>query len=243
MLFSSDDDDLPDVPTVEVGTPVTATLTSSNQAHRFHELEELHRGLQSGSAATRHKEARHLTSGASTTADVTSSTTAAAASALHSPPAATPAPSANQWSESEEAAFYELRSLVPHLSPTFTCAYGDAILLLAAIRRGGASASDQQSLADRCQSLESDRRQLEQRLERSREECEALQGEVAAAKQKLKAVQEESKGSVTVLAQRREEMRKQLLLEETRSEKLKVRNRKLEIENDALRERMRGQLR
>ena len=66
---------------------------------------------------------------------------------------------------------------------------------------------------------------------------------MAAAKQKLKAVQAESKGSVTVLAQRREEMRKQLLLEETRSEKLKVRNRKLELENDALKERMRGQLR
>ena len=228
MLFSSDDDDLPDVPTVEVGTPVMSSLTSSSQANRFQQLEEMYRELQSGATSSRHHEARK-----NGTSSISAPEAAAAAEA--SKP--------GRWSERDETAFYELRSLVPHLSPQFACSYGDAVLLIAAIRNGGAASSDRQTLADKCQTLEAEKRQLSQRLERSREACDALQDEVAAATQKLKAVQAESKGSVTVLAQRREEMRKQLLLEETRSEKLKVRNRKLELENDALKERMRGQLR
>ncbi|KPI88221.1 hypothetical protein ABL78_2725 [Leptomonas seymouri] len=225
MLFSSDDDDLPDVPTVDVDTPVTSNVASSRQAHRFQQLEELHRELQNGTSSGRHREPRNSSSSA---------------------PEVSTSPSKGQqrrdvWSERDEAAFYELRTLVPHLSPHFACSYNDAVLLIAAIRVGGAASSERQTLADKYQSLEAERRQLEQRLERSREESNALRDEVAAAKQKLKAVQEESKGSVAVLAQRREEMRKQLLLEETRSEKLKVRNRQLECENDALKERVRNQ--
>ncbi|KPA79847.1 hypothetical protein ABB37_04929 [Leptomonas pyrrhocoris] len=226
MLFSSDDDDLPDVPAVEVGTPVTSNLASSDQAHRLQQLEMMHRDMQSGTSPGRHREARGSSNAAP---DVPTSS-----SNVQQPQDA--------WSERDEAAFYELRALVPHLSPRFTCSYSDAVLLIAAVRTGGAASSERQTLADKCQSLEAERRQLEQRLERSREECGTLHNEVAAAKQKLKAVQEESKGSVAVLAQRREEMRKQLLLEETRTEKLKVRNRKLELENDALKERMRSQM-
>jgi outer membrane murein-binding lipoprotein Lpp len=228
MLFSSDDDNLPDVPTVEVGTPITSSLTSSNQAQRFQQLEELQRDLRSGPCHSRRRESRKSTT--SSTADAV---------------AAVSSRSAQQdvWRERDEAAFYELRTLVPHLSPSFACSYSDAVILIAAIRNGGGASSERQSLADKCQSLETEKRQLEQRLERSRAECDALHDDVAAAKVKLKAVQEESRGSATVLAQRREEMRKQLLLEETRSEKLKLRNKKLELENDALKERIRGQLR
>ncbi|KAG5489903.1 hypothetical protein JKF63_00020 [Porcisia hertigi] len=216
MFLANDDDDLPEVPTIisNSDTPVT---TSAAQAQRLEQLEAEYRatcaetgvGLQ-GSSRRHHS----------------------------SSPSEPTHRAAHVWEERDEAAFYELRSLVPHLSPHFACTYSDAVLLIAAIQSGGAASVNRHSLADRFQALDADRRKLEQRLERSRAQCEGLKSEVAAAKQKLRAVQEESKNSVNALAQRREEMRKQLLLEETRADRLMVRNKKLELENDTLRGRV-----
>ncbi|KAG5488421.1 hypothetical protein JIQ42_00024 [Leishmania sp. Namibia] len=222
MLLNSDSDDLPEVPTTESNSNAVVT-TSVSQAQRLQQLEEDYRATVAENAAGRQRDARRRSS---------------------SPPLSLPAPmtpEASVWEERDEAAFYELRSLVPHLSPQFACSYTDAVLLIAAIQRGGAASGNRHTLADKCQSLEADRRQLQQRLEKSRAQCEELKSEVADVKQKMKAMQEKSKSSVTALAQRREEMRKQLLLEEMRAEKLMVRNKKLELENDSLKERVRGQ--
>lgn len=230
MLFSSDDD-LPEVPTVEAAPPppqpAGAPLSSSaEQQERLQQLEAAYRASRNGTSSGRHR-----------------STARRGSSPPQSPvsPAAVSPP--HIWEERDEAAFYELRSLVPHLSPTFACSYGDAVLLIAAVRSGGAVGGERHTLADKCQSLEADRRQLEQRLEKSRAQCDALKDEVAEARQKLKAVQEEARNSVNLLAQRREETRRQLLMEETKAEKLAARNRKLDLENEALKERVRGQLR
>ncbi|GET93085.1 hypothetical protein, conserved [Leishmania tarentolae] len=223
MLFDSDDDNLPEVPIT--GSHIHMPLkTSDAQAERLQQLEAEYHASRPETAAARHRAAHGRPS---------------------SKPLSHPEPmkaASHVWEERDEAAFYELRSLVPHLSPQFACSYSDTVLLIAAIQSGGAASGNRHTLADKCQSLEADHRQLEQRLEKSRAQCEDLKREVAEVKQKLRVVQEESKSSVNALAQRREEMRKQLLLEETRSEKLRVRNKKLEQENDSLKGRVRGQL-
>ncbi|KAK7197239.1 hypothetical protein NESM_000669900 [Novymonas esmeraldas] len=215
MLFDSDDD-LPAVPTTE--SP--PTTTSAAQAQRLQLLEAEYRSARADAPSGRHRSARRRTSSSPRKAAET-------------------APSV--WEERDEAAFYELRSLVPHLSPRFACSYSDAVLLIAAIHEGGAAAGNRQTIADRCQTLEAERRQLEQRLERTRAQCEDLKNEAAQAAQRLKAAQAESKASVGALAQRREEMRRQFLQEETRAQKLTARNKVLELENESLKERLRGQ--
>ncbi|CAC9548617.1 conserved hypothetical protein [Leishmania infantum JPCM5] len=224
MLFDSDDDNLPEVPTIRSNTLIPLK-TSGAQAQRLQQLEAEYRASRAETAAVRQRAARRCSS-----------------SRPVSPPEPRKAAS-HVWEERDEAAFYELHSLVPHLSPQFACSYSDAVLLIAAIQSGGAASGNRHTLADKCQSLEADRRQLEQRLEKSRAQCEELKREVAEVKQKLRVVQEESRNSVNALAQRREEMRKQLLLEETRAEKLMVRNKKLEQENDSLKGRVREQFR
>ncbi|KAG5463852.1 hypothetical protein LSCM1_00024 [Leishmania martiniquensis] len=221
MLFDSDDDDLPEVPTTGSDSHAVVT-TSAIQAQRLQQLEEEYRATRAESAAGRQRDASCRSS---------------------SPPLAPVKAARSVWEERDEAAFYELRSLVPHLSPQFTCSYSDAVLLIAAIQRGGAVSGNRDTLADKCQSLDADRRQLEQRLEKSRARCEELKSEVAEVRQKMKAMEEKSKSSVNALAQRREEMRKQLLLEEVRAEKLMIRNKMLQRENDSLKERVRGQAR
>ncbi|CBZ25863.1 conserved hypothetical protein [Leishmania mexicana MHOM/GT/2001/U1103] len=224
MLFDSDDDNLPEVPTVRSNSLIPLT-TSDAQAQRLQQLEAEYRASRAEIVAVRQRAARRCSSSRSV-----------------SPPEPRKAAS-HVWEERDEAAFYELHSLVPHLSPQFACSYSDAVLLIAAIQSGGAASGNRRTLADKCQSLEADRRQLEQRLEKSRVQCEELKREVAEVRQRLRVVQEESKNSVNALAQRREEMRKQLLLEEVRAEKLMVRNKKLEQENDSLKGRVRDQFR
>lgn len=224
MLFDSDDDNLPEVPTVRSNSLIPLT-TSDAQAQRLQQLEAEYRASRAEIVAVRQRAARRCSS-----------------SRPVSPPEPRKAAS-HVWEERDEAAFYELHSLVPHLSPQFACSYSDAVLLITAIQSGGAASGNRRTLADKCQSLEADRRQLEQRLEKSRVQCEELKREVAEVRQRLRVVQEESKNSVNALAHRREEMRKQLLLEEVRAEKLMVRNKKLEQENDSLKGRVRDQFR
>lgn len=139
---------------------------------------------------------------------------------------------------------YELRRLAPHLSAEFTCSYRDAVLLIGAIRNGGSGvARGQESLMDRVTASEAERRSLDMRLAKKTEECEALRLEVDHARQKLRAVQQQAQQSTALLSQKREEMRKQLLMEESRTEKIQMKNRKLEKENEELKSRLRTHMR
>ncbi|RNF23030.1 uncharacterized protein Tco025E_02941 [Trypanosoma conorhini] len=133
-----------------------------------------------------------------------------------------------------ETSYYELRRIVPHLSPEFECAERDAVLILSAIR-SGAAAEGAESWEQRLSSLEAEKRMIQGRLARRSQECEALKGTVAELRQKIRATQEDSHASVNLLSKRNEEVRKQLLLEESRSQKMKIRNGQLEMEVERLR--------
>lgn len=155
-----------------------------------------------------------------------------------------PVPPADRHELQDQEIQYELRRLVPHLSPEFTCAYRDAVLLLGAVRNGGSSAArGQDSLMDRVAALEAERRNLESRLARKADECAALRSDGDQARQKLRAVQQQAQQSNALMSQKREEMRKQLLIEEGRTEKIEVRNRKLQVENDDLKSKLRSGMR
>lgn len=142
----------------------------------------------------------------------------------------------------------ELRRVVPHLSPEFNCKYNDLILIMAAIRRGGLSSTGcgttgnkhtDVSLQDRLQMMEAEKRHLQQKLNRQANESEELKREVGELKERMKAVQQSAKLSAANVAQKRDELRLQLQLEETRSQKLRARNTKLESEMALLRDRVR----
>ncbi|CBH15480.1 uncharacterized protein TEOVI_000738200 [Trypanosoma equiperdum] len=130
---------------------------------------------------------------------------------------------------------YELRELVPHLSPGFDCCSADALLLLSAIRNGSHGRGCE-SWEDRLAVVKAEKRSLHHQLEKKAQECEELKNAVAEMKQRLKAERQEALSSVNVLSQRREQVRKQLLLEESRSQKLQVRNGQLESELERLKD-------
>ncbi|KAH9582088.1 hypothetical protein LSM04_004661 [Trypanosoma melophagium] len=137
---------------------------------------------------------------------------------------------------------YELRQLVPHLSPGFTCSERDAVLLLSAIR-SGFTAGGTESWGERVASLDSERRTLQNRFDRKHQECEELKDAVADLRQRLRATQQQAQASSSLLSQKREEVRKQLLLEESRTQKLQVRNGKLEMELERLKDMLHSQMR
>ncbi|KEG12199.1 hypothetical protein DQ04_01901050 [Trypanosoma grayi] len=149
----------------------------------------------------------------------------------------------NRWDEErEDKAHYELRRLVSHLSPEFSCSERDAVLLVSAIR-GGSIAGGVESREDRLALLESERRAAQNKLERKSQECEDLKDSVADLRQRLRTTQQEAHASATLLSQRREEVRKQLLLEESRTQKLQVRNGKLEMEVERLKDMLHSRMR
>lgn len=96
---------------------------------------------------------------------------------------------------------------------------------------------------DRLTAAEAERRSLDSRLEKKAEECETLRQEVDHARQKLRAVQQQAQQSTALLSQKREEMRKQLLIEEGRTQKIQMKNKKLEKENEDLKSRLRTNMR
>ncbi|ORC93195.1 uncharacterized protein TM35_000025210 [Trypanosoma theileri] len=137
---------------------------------------------------------------------------------------------------------YELRQIVPHLSPEFICSERDAVLLLSVIRSGSTSRGTE-SWGERVAVLESERRTLQNKLDRKHQECEELKDAVADLKQKLRSTQQQAQASSSLLSQKREEVRKQLLLEESRTQKLQVRNGKLEMEIDRLKDMLHSHMR
>lgn len=163
---------------------------------------------------------------------------------------------ANEQNWREGHAEIELRNLVPHLSPLFSCSHTDCLLLLTAIRQGGGFAGgvgprihhgtgggggrSDLSLLDRLQIVEAEKRTLMQRLEKYETSHQVLLQEMANLKERVNLVKTEAKQSLTYIGQKRDEVKRQLLLEETRSEKLRVQNRKLEAELEQLKRRIRG---
>ncbi|ESL07681.1 hypothetical protein TRSC58_04626 [Trypanosoma rangeli SC58] len=143
--------------------------------------------------------------------------------------------------ERMDMSYYELRRIVPHLSPEFECTERDAVLIISAIRSGSA-AGGEESWEQRLSSLETEKRMVKNRLERRIQECYELKGTVAELRQKIRATQDDSHASVNLLSKRHEEMRKQLLMEESRSQKLKIRNGQLEMEVERLRGLLHSQL-
>lgn len=129
----------------------------------------------------------------------------------------------------------ELRRRVPFLSSDFYCSDADALHLLGMMRSGGGPSS---SVDDKVAALEVDRKTAEAALERRTDECERLRSELADARQKLRAVQQQATQSAALLSQKREEIRKQLLLEEGRTQKLQQQNKVLTQELDKLRSRV-----
>lgn len=146
----------------------------------------------------------------------------------------------------------ELRTHCPLLSSAFTCSADDAVILLNAI--SSASRSDMRNaqygqpanehaayvstLEDKCVALEAEVRSLTTRLERRVEECDKLRDDVGEARQRARAIETSAKQQQGMLAQRREEMRKQLLTEEGRTSKLTHQNKLLQQELDKLKIRL-----
>ncbi|RNF11873.1 hypothetical protein TraAM80_00709 [Trypanosoma rangeli] len=143
--------------------------------------------------------------------------------------------------ERMESSYYELRRIVPHLSPEFECAERDAVLIISAIRSGSA-VGGAESWEQRFSSLETEKRMIKNRLERRSQECDELKGTVTELQQKIRSTQDGSRASVNLLSKRHEEVRKQLLMEESRSQKLKIRNGQLEMEVERLRGLLHSQL-
>nr|CCC93621.1 conserved hypothetical protein [Trypanosoma congolense IL3000] len=147
-----------------------------------------------------------------------------------------------QTEEGTSRLVYELRELVPHLSPSFDCSEDDAILLLSAIRRGSVGQGSD-TWEERLAVERSEKKALLHQLERKSQECEEQKNIVADLRQRLNALREEAHSSANILSQRREQVRRQLLLEESRSQKLQVRNGQLEQELGRLKDMLHSRMR
>lgn len=147
----------------------------------------------------------------------------------------------------------ELRTVCPLLSASFSCTDADATVLLNTISssgsavfaggghgygRDGVGSGAMASLEDRCATLEAEVRQLTARLERRDEECDRLRDSLGEARQRTRAIEAAAKQQQTLMSQRREESRKNLLTEEGRSAKLAHQNKLLQQEMDKLKARL-----
>lgn len=136
----------------------------------------------------------------------------------------------------EAVATTQLRMLVPTLSDAFRCSNTDANMLLAAVT--ATSRCESRDRSEDVLRLEGEVKHLSQRLERRADEIARLKDEAAESKQKLRAVEAQTKQSMTVLSQRREETRKQLLIEESKNSKLHFQVKTLQAEVDKLKARL-----
>jgi hypothetical protein len=139
-----------------------------------------------------------------------------------------------------ESSLHLLKSTLPYLSPEFTCSNDDAELLLTYVTSSARPVlgSSSSTLEDKVIELECEVKQLTQRLQKRTEEVDRMKDEVAEAKQKMRATETQAKQTANVLSQRREETRKQLLVEESRNSKLQFQNKGLQQEVDKLKERV-----
>jgi hypothetical protein len=133
----------------------------------------------------------------------------------------------------------ELRARVPFLSSNFHCTDDDASLIISMLSTAAASSRGiQPNVEEKLMVVSAEKRMIEERLDRRNEDVERLKDELAEAKQKLRAVQQQAVNSSQLLSQKREEIRKQLLLEEGRTQKLQHENKLLTQEMDKLKSRL-----
>lgn len=133
----------------------------------------------------------------------------------------------------------ELHLFLPQLSAGFQCSSDDAATIATAIIRSrshmdSAGGSDICRLEEKVQQLECDLKVMSAKLERREDDGNKLRDEVGEARQKLRAMENSSRQQCSLLSQRREEVRKQLLCEESRTQKLTVQNKQLQQEVDRL---------
>jgi hypothetical protein len=103
---------------------------------------------------------------------------------------------------------------------------------------GGVSTFAIAAAEDRVAIVEGQLRQLQQKFDRRDAEADRLQADVAEARGRLLAVEAQARRQLESNAARREESRKQLLLEESKVEKLTRNNRTLEAELEKLKLRL-----
>ena len=116
------------------------------------------------------------------------------------------------------------------------------MVLLAALSRSsyshGGGGGSVGHLEDRLSIVEAENRALISRLEARTEECDKIKDDLGEARQKLRAVQQQAQQSSQLLSQRRDEVRKQLILEEGRTQKLQQQNKVLAQELDKMKQRV-----
>lgn len=137
----------------------------------------------------------------------------------------------------------ELRTHVPFLTSGFTAHDDDIVAILNALSsaRGmglatssGSDINQDAKVAD----LEVQVKTLTQRLQRRESEVDHLRDDLGEARGRAKAVEEQSRLRANTLSQRRDEMKKHLLTEESRTAKLQHQNKLLQQEVDRLRSRL-----
>ena len=135
----------------------------------------------------------------------------------------------------------ELFATVPGLASDFHCSDEDATILLALVSAAAnhrGSSADIGRLEDKVLTLESEAKMLRQRLERRTEEAEKLKDELEGARGKISAVEQQARQTVALLSQKRDEVRRQLINEESRTAKLQKQNKNLENEIERLKSRL-----
>ena len=136
----------------------------------------------------------------------------------------------------------ELRTHVPFISTGFQASDDDVVAILTALsaaRGSGFSTSPSTEVnSNKVSELEAEVKQLTIKLQRRNEEVERLRDDVGEARARAKAVEEQSRLKANVLSLRREETKKHLLTEETRTAKLQHQNKLLQQEVDRLKGRV-----
>ncbi|CCW59917.1 unnamed protein product [Phytomonas sp. EM1] len=241
MPFSSDDDEVPDLPQIHELHHISNSRMEE-QVKRLERLENEFKALK-----------KEMQTTVSTTCTQTSSnpksmlynTLPAESSNINGTLEDNKAIEISEEVDKElrlQEVQYELRTLVPYLSPEFSPSFQDTVLLITAVRNGHGE-KGQDSLMDKITLLEAEKRSLSQRLAKKTNECEDLRSQLVGVQQRIQAIKQEEQHKNGILSKRREEMRKQLLIEEGKVQKLNVRYKKLEVENEELRSRVRASLR
>jgi hypothetical protein len=137
----------------------------------------------------------------------------------------------------------ELRTHVPFISQGFQSSDDDIVAILTALSaaRGtgySTSAASAEGHSNKVAELEAEVKQLTTRLQRRTEEVERLRDDLGEARSRAKAVEEQSRMKANVLSLRREETKKHLLTEESRTAKLQHQNKLLQQEVDRLKGRV-----
>jgi hypothetical protein len=142
---------------------------------------------------------------------------------------------------SHQTALDELLHVAPTLSHDFHCSEEDALVLVALVTAASnhrGTSADVGRLEDKVITLESEGKLLRQRLERRDEEVDRLKDDLENARGKVAAIENQAKQTIALVSQKRDEVRRQLINEESRTMKLQKQCKTLEAEVDRLKARL-----